>query len=554
MSAIVAPPEKRRGTGDILPRIMLAVVIVGSIIILCHLTVVLWLAWTSGSPGDPDLTYTTSNFIEVFSEQRTYTVLIDTFAFAFISLVIALAFGIPIAWIAERTDFRAKTLLFTLMAVGLLIPGFAAAMGWLFLLHPRIGLLNRLLIDVFSLSGPPLSITSIIGMGWVQGLNLAPLAFIMTAAVFRSMDPTLEEAAEVHGGGAWRVLRRITVRLAWPGILAASIYIFMTAFAAFDVPAIIGWGNRIFTFTTYLYLLLNPQDVLPRYGLAAALSTVALAIAALMSWWYGAMQQRSRQFAVVAGRAYRPKMIRLGRRSTAAWLFIGSYLALSKIMPIMLLIWSSLLPFFQLPSSRAFMTVSLTHYFTLPWELVLTAMGNTAILAVLTPTATLAISLAFSWIVLRSRYPGRSLFDFIAFLPHAVPSIVFGVGALLLTLFVLQRALPLYGTIWILLLVFTIARISYGTRMTNSGLIQIHPELEESAQMSGAGLWEAFRRISVPLLAPTLFYAWLWIALLTFRELTLAVILRRRRTLRFRLWSGACGSAAGSGRHRRWRS
>ncbi len=109
-------------------------------------------------------------------------------------------------------------------------------------------------------------------MGWVQGLNLAPLAFIMTAAVFRSMDPTLEEAAEMHGAGAWRVLRRITVRLAWPGILAASIYIFMTAFAAFDVPAIIGWGNRIFTFTTYLYLLLNPQDVLPRYGLAAALS------------------------------------------------------------------------------------------------------------------------------------------------------------------------------------------------------------------------------------------------------------------------------------------
>src|SRR5215216_1750157 len=491
MSAIVAPPEKRRGTGDILPRIMLAVVIVASIIILCHLTVVLWLAWTSGSPGDPDLTYTTRNFVEVFSDQRTYRVLIDTFAFAFISLAIALVFGMPIAWIAERTDFRAKTMLFTLMAVGLLIPGFAAAMGWLFLLHPRIGLLNRFLIDAFSLSGPPLSITSIIGMGWVQGLNLAPLAFIMTAAVFRSMDPTLEEAAEVHGGGAWRVLRR--------------------------------------------------------YGLAAALSTVALAIAALMSWWYGAMQQRSRQFAVVAGRAYRPKMIRLGRRSVAAWLFIGSYLALSKIMPIMLLIWSSLLPFFQLSSSRAFMTVSLTHYFTLPWELVLTAMGNTAILAVLTPTATLAISLAFSWIVLRSRYPGRSLFDFIAFLPHAVPSIVFGVGALLLTLFVLQRALPLYGTIWILLLVFTIARISYGTRMTNSGLIQIHPELEESAQMSGASLWEAFRRISVPLLAPTLFYAWLWIALLTFRELTLAVILSTADNITFPVvvWSLWLGGGLG---------
>jgi iron(III) transport system permease protein len=547
MSTTAEASEKRRAFGDVLPATMLVAVVAFSFVILCHLAVVLWLAWTNGSPGDPDLTYTTRNFVEVFSDQRTYTVLIDTFAFAFISLVVALAFGIPIAWIAERTDFRAKTLLFTLMAVGLLIPGFAAAMGWLFLLHPRIGLLNRFLIDAFGLTGPPLSITSILGMGWVQGLNLAPLAFIMTAAVFRSMDPTLEEAAEMSGAGAWRVLRRITVRLAWPGILAASIYVFMTAFAAFDVPAIIGWGNRIFTFTTYLYLLLNPQDVLPRYGLAAALSTVALLIAALMSWWYGAMQQRSRQFAVVTGRAYRPKIVRLGNRTAAAWLFIGSYLLLSKVMPIVLLIWSSLLPFFQLPSSRALATVSLTHYITLPWELVLTAMANTAVLAVLTPTVTLVVSLAFSWIVLRSKIPGRGFFDFIAFLPHAVPSIVFGVGALLLTLFVLQRALPLYGTLWILVIVFTIARISYGTRMTNSGLIQIHPELEESAQMSGASLWQAFRRISVPLLAPTLFYAWLWIALLTFRELTLAVILSTADNVTFPIvvWSLWLGGGLG---------
>jgi iron(III) transport system permease protein len=547
MSAVAELAESRRAAADLMPRAMLAIVIVASLAILCHLAVVLWLSWTSGSPGVDELSYTTQNYVEVFSDQRTYTVLLDTVTFALISLVVALAFGIPAAWIAERTDFRAKTLLFTLMAVGLLIPGFAAAMGWLFLLHPRIGLLNQLLVSTFALAGPPLSITSILGMGWVQGLNLAPLAFIMTAAVFRSMDPTLEEAAAMHGAGAWRVLRRITVRLAWPGILAAAIYIFMTAFAAFDVPAIIGWGNRIFTFTTYLYLLLNPQDTLPRYGLAAALSTIAMAIAAVMSWWYAAMQQHSRRFAVVSGKAYRPKIVKLGRRSIGAWLFIGAYLVLSKVMPIVLLIWSSLLPFFQLPSARAFAAVSLAHYVELPWELVLTAVSNTAILAVLTPTVTLAISLAFSWVVLRSKIPGRAGFDFIAFLPHAVPSIVFGVGALLLTLFVLQRAVPVYGTIWLLLIVFTIVRISYGTRMTNSGLIQIHAELEESAQMSGATTWEAFRRVTLPLLTPALLYAWLWIALLVFRELTLAVILSTADNITFPVvvWSLWLGGGLG---------
>ena len=298
--------------------------------------------------------------------------------------------------------------------------------------------------------------------------------------------------------------------------MAASIYVFMTAFAAFDVPAIIGWGNRIFTFSTYLYLLLNPQDVLPRYGLAAALSTVALAIAALASWWYGAMQQRSRQ---LRGRHRAAPTGPSSRRSAAARSVPGASSA-----PICCSArscrscCSPTPPGCRSSSCRARMAFSTMSLIALRHA----AMGagvpggqqHGCSSPILVPTVTLAISLAFSWIVLRSRIPGRAGFDFIAFLPHAVPSIIFGVGALLLTLFVLQRALPLYGTIWILLIVFVIARISYGTRMTNSGLIQIHAELEESALVSGASTWDAFRRVTVPLLAPTLLYAWLWIALL----------------------------------------
>jgi iron(III) transport system permease protein len=173
-----------RDTIDLMPAITLVVVVVTSAVVVCLLAVVVWLSWTSGRPGDPALGYTAQNFVEVFSDRRTYIVLIDTFGFALIALVVAVGFGIPAAWLAERTDIRAKMLLFTLMAMGLLIPGFATAMGWLFLMHPRIGLVNQLLVSTFHLSAPPFNITSIVGMGWVQGLNLAPLAFIMTAAVF----------------------------------------------------------------------------------------------------------------------------------------------------------------------------------------------------------------------------------------------------------------------------------------------------------------------------------------------------------------------------------
>jgi iron(III) transport system permease protein len=538
---------RRTAPIDIMPAVMLAVVIVVSLIILAHLAVVIWLSFTDGTPGDPRLTYTAGNFSAVFSDPRTYNVLRDTVAFSLVSLLIALVFGLPAAWLVERTDLRGKTLLFTLMAVGLLLPGFAAAMGWLFLLHPRIGLFNQLLMHTFHLAAAPFNVISIVGMGWVQGLNLAPLAFIMTAAVFRAMDPSLEEAAQMHGGGFWLVMRRITLPLAWPGVLAASIYIFMIGFAVFDVPAIIGWGDRLFTFSTYLYLLLNPQDVLPRYGLAAALSTIVMAIAALASWGYARMQGRSQRFAVVTGRAYRPKLVRLGRRQVAAWCFLGAYFTLSTILPLALLVWASLLPFFQLPSRAALRSASLAQYSTVPWDLALGAMAHTIVLALLVPTVTLAVSLAFSWIVLRSRIRWRAGFDFIAFLPHAVPSIIFGVGALLIALYVLRGALPIYGTLWILLIVFSVARLSYGTRMSNSGLIQIHSELEESALTSGASHWTAFRRIVMPLLAPTLLYAWLWIALLVFRELTLAVILTtsNNMTLPVVVWNLWLGGGLG---------
>src|SRR5262249_17812879 len=161
-------------------------------------------------------------------DKRTYQSLMDTLGFSLVSLIVALAFGIPAAWLAERTDFRGKTLLFTLMAIGLLIPGFAAAMGWLFMLHPRIGLLNQLLVRRFGLSGAPFDGMTMCGMGWVPGLTPAPLAFIMTAAVFRSMDPSLEEAAAMTGAQPIRVMLRITLPLAAPGVIAAAIYIFMT--------------------------------------------------------------------------------------------------------------------------------------------------------------------------------------------------------------------------------------------------------------------------------------------------------------------------------------
>lgn len=536
---------------DAWPGVFVSIASATSVIILALLAVVVWLSLHKGAVGDAHEPFSLANYAEVFLDPFTYKVIANTFGFSFVALIVALAFGLPIAWLVERTDFPGKSAIFTLMAVGLLVPGFAAAMGWLFLMHPRIGLVNVWLMSVFGLSTPPFNISSIIGMGWVQGLNLAPLAFIMTAAVFRAMDPALEESAQMSGAGFRRTLMYVTLPIAWPGILAASIYIFTLGFAVFDVPAIIGWGSRLFTFATYLVIQLSPDESLPRYGSAAALSTCLVGFAGVFSWWYGRMQGRAHRYKVVTGKAYRPVLIRLGwRGKLAAWALVGGYIFVAQIMPALVLFWASALPFFQLPSAAALHSISLGHYLNLDWRYLLTGLGNTVLLMVLTPTLALAVALCFSWVVLRSRVPGRAWFDFVAFLPHAVPNIVFGIGALLLALFFLQNILPIYGTIWLMLLVFVVARTSYATRMTNSGLIQIHRELEESGSLSGASTGGILRMIILPLLRPTITYAWLWIALLTARELTLAVMITTRDSITlpvivWGLWlSGGTGDAA----------
>ncbi len=275
-----------------------------------------------------------------------------------------------------------------------------------------------------------------------------------------------------------------------------------------------------------------------------------IALGVGLSWWYGRIERHAHRYQVVTGKAYRPRMIALGRAGWAAWGFAGLYILLSQIVPLLLVIWASLLPYFQLPTAAAFKSLSLQQYSSLPWALTRVGIINTAILMLLTPTLVLAFSVAFSWVVLRTRWRGRAGFDVIAFLPHTVPSVVFAVSALLIALFVLGPVLPLFGTIWILLGVFVVTRISYGTRMTNSGLIQIHRELEEAATVAGAGTGAIIWRVLGPLLAPTLLYAWLWIALLVFRELTLAVVLttRENMTLPVVVWSlwlnGGLGQAS----------
>ena len=524
--AFAQQPEVSRGA-RLLPRIdladcMVALALLPALIIVALVLGTFWISFRETLLGP---TLTLQHYVELYSDPFAYRALLNSLGFALCTLVVAFVFGVPIAWIAERSDLKGKSALYALMTLGIFIPSFFSAMGWLFVLHPRIGMVNVWLRGLFGLSDAPFSIINLPGMGLVQGLGLASVVFVLTAASLRAMDAHLEEAAQMSGARFGSSLRRVLLPLAWPGLLASGLYVFTIAIGAFDVPLVIGMSNRIYTFSTYLYVMSNPLNGEPRYGLIAAFASFMVVVALLLSWWYSRILLQSRRYQIVSGKAYRPRLVPLGRWRFLAWGFIAFYFLIAKLLPLVMMIWASLLPYFQPFSAKALATLSFNNYTHLNWALLLRGLTNTAILMVSVPALALAMSLIFSWVVLRTRSRLRVAFDFVAFLPHAVPSTIFAFVALVFALALSGGAFDLSGSLLLIVIVMAIVMLSFGSRITNSALIQIHTELEEAAYIAGASLLGALRRVIVPLVLPALLFGWLWIALLTFRELTIPMIL-----------------------------
>jgi iron(III) transport system permease protein len=525
MQAVLRLPARLGGRIQISP-LVLSISLAPMTLIVAFVTVMFWVSFQKGIFGTASAIYTLGNYRELLTDPFVLQVIKNTLVFAVSSTLVALVIGLPIAWLVERTTLSGKTLVYTIMTLGLLIPGIYTAMGWTLIAHPRIGILNRWLVDLFALERGPINIATPIGMGFVQGLSLASLAFILTAQMFRAMNPSLEEAAKVHGMGFGGIFRRITLPLAMPGILAAVIYIVTIGLATFDIPAILGLGNRVYMLSTFIYLKVHPQGSgLPEYGITGAVGVFMIVIAGLLTLWYGQVLRQGHRFEVVTGKGYRPALLDLGGWSVAGWAFIALYAFMSKLLPLLMIAYAALTPYFAPPSWEMMGRLSLVHFLQMDWELVLRGMKNTITLVMVVPLLVVVFAFCISWLVVRSRQRARYILEFGAFLPHALPEVILAIGALLLALFVLGDVVPLYGSVWLIALVYVVARLAFATRAMNGSLLQVHKELEEAAFVAGLSNFRTAWRILLPLVRPAVMSVWIWTALLVYRELTVSVFL-----------------------------
>ncbi len=500
----------------------------GFLLLLIGLPVamVVLMSFRTGFPGE-NVPFTLQNFATVYLTQRTYEVLLNTVIFTVSSVAVTLVIAVPLVWILMRTDVPLKKTIYVLLTVGILIPVFLRTIAWILLLSPRIGLVNKWLQQWLDLAGPPLNLYSLPGMAFVQGVSFVPGAFFMLAAAYRSMDPSLEEAAYTAGVGKLRTFLKINIPITLPAIAAVMVYLLMTGIAVFEVPAIIGLPARILVLSSLIYTSTTPSTGLPDYGVAGAYGAVMLALGLVLAFLYVRIVKQGKKYTVITGRGYRPREIALGRWKWAALAFVFFYLSIEVFIPFVVLLWASLLPYLQLPSAEALSSLTLKHYIDIPSHVGVRPFINTLILMFTVPTLTMVVSVLVSWIVIRSQVSFRGFLDTLAFIPHAVPGILMAVGLAYLGL-AYRDYFPLYGTIFIIVIAHTINWIAYGTRTTNSVMIQVHRELEEAGRVSGASAPRVLGKIVLPLIAAGVLNSWIWIGMLSYREVTMSLTLLTR--------------------------
>lgn len=464
-------------------------------------------------------TFTLANFRAIVADPQTPRLLLNTLIYAAGSMSLGIAIATALAWLTERTDMPGRALvrmaLFTWMAVPPVIIGF----GWILLINPGNGALNALIAWALGVSAP-FTIYSMWALIFITALSVAPTAHVMISGLLQNMDPQLEHAAKVHGATGFTTLRRVTLPLLTPGILSVGIFMLIAVVQAFDLPVIVGLTARIPVLSTRIFLLSSPDTGVPNYGLAAAFGTLLLALATCLMWLYFRVVGAGERYRVVSGRGFRPKRVALGRWKPAA-LAASLLLLLVMISPLLILLWTSFLPFYRLPGVDALSHLSLATYRrVLALPSANTAIVNTLILVFASGAIVMLLSSLIAWMSVRGRGRLARTLELLSFLPAAVPPIVMATAILLMYL-----RTPVYGTIFVLIIGHITIYLAFGTRTMSSALVQLHKELTDAALVSGATLLTTFRRIILPLVWPQLLNGWLWVVAHSARDLTIPLML-----------------------------
>jgi iron(III) transport system permease protein len=470
-------------------------------------------------PGEAPV-YGLAGWKRAFTDPSILEALWNTVSLAVVRQSIALVIGIVLAWLLARTDLPWRKGLEFMFWISFFLPALPVALGWILLLDGKFGLVNQWLQKLPFVTGPIFNVYSYWGIVWVHMTTGLGVKVLLLAPAFRNLDASLEESARSCGATTVVTLLRIVVPLMMPAILVSTVLGLIRSMEAFEIELLLGVPIGLFVYSTKIRDLVAYEP--PDYASATALGSIFLLLLLVM-----VVLQRNylgqRHYRTVTGRGFSTNPTTLGRWRWPIFSVVALTAFSVTVVPLAVLLMGTFM--------RAFGYFDIARPWTTEnWLRVLAdpslirALWNTVFVGLGTAVTGALFYSMIAYVVVRRHFKGKAVLDFISWLPWAVPGILMGL-ALLWMVFETRVLLFLYGSVYILILALFIKSMPFGVQISKSVLVQLGPELEEAARISGGSWWQMYRRVLVPLLTPTLIVVGLLGFMSAARDISTVVLL-----------------------------
>lgn len=502
--------------------ILILIIIVGFLTV-CPVVMLLWGSFTEGLVTISN--FTLEKYIKAYSDSSFAGIISNTILFTVGSALLATGLALFLAYLNTRTNIPGKALFEVLTIVPMMIPHILFAASWALLLNPSNGMINLFFKQVLGFPASLFNIYTLQGMILVEALLDLPIAYLVIAPAMAAFDVSLEESSRVCGASHYRTTLKVTLPILRPAILAAITLVIVRSLASFAVPSVLGMPGRIYVMATYIYRIIA-TGFSPDYGMGAAVGVSVLIVSILLIFFYRYLTSEGEKYVTISSRGYRPTIIDLKKGKYPLFGFISLLAFMLIVLPVMVLFYTSLIPYSMVPGAKAWSMMNLNHWRdVLEDPISMLSLRNSIILGMGGASLGIILSIFVAYIIVKIRSTASAALESLSFLSFSFPGIVVGVGFMLFFVHT-----PFYATIWALLIGYIATYLPYGVRPLSSAFVQIHNHLEESSRVCGANSFYTMRRIIIPLLVPGIFSGWILMATMFLRELSLSVVLSRPGT------------------------
>jgi iron(III) transport system permease protein len=517
---------------------MAILLLVVGFLVLTPLALMILNSFQIARPGQP-IVWGMDGWVKAFTTPGITKAMTNTFALAITRQAIALFIGAFFAWLIARTDLPMKGLLEFFFWLSFFLPALPETMGWILLLDPKYGLLNQGLVGLGVVNQSLFNIYSFWGIVWAHMGGSVSVKVMLLAPAFRNLDAALEESSRISGASGWHTFFHIVVPVMMPAILVTTILGIIRSLEAFEIELLLGTPIGLQVYSTKIHELVTWEP--PQFPPAMALSTVFLGVLLLLV----AFQRRyiaNRIYTTVTGRGFSTRPTQLGRWRYPAFALVLSFALVITVVPTVLLVTGTFMKLFGF--------FNIAHPWTLDnWRatlsdpVLLRSLWNTLAIGLGSGLIGVLFYSFIAYMIVKTRDRGRWLLDFLSWLPWSIPGILLGV-ALLWTFLQTKIFLPLYGTIYLLMVAMVIKSMPFGVQMIKSVLLQLGNDLEEASKVCGGTWLDTFRRVIFPLTMPALITVGLVGFISAARDISTVVLLGsgKSRTLSLLMLDFAAGA------------